>query len=159
MNISYTVHAAETVARPGGPLERLLGAGAVVWFYLYKALLPFHLVFVYANWSVRADDIRWWLPLAGAVGMTMLLWGMRHRWGRAWFFAWGYFCVSLVPVMGFTNVYFMRYSLVSDHYAHLALIGAIAPVAAAFALLRRRLAAPGRRWADAAALAAVAALA
>jgi Flp pilus assembly protein TadD len=159
VNISYTVHAAETVARPGGPLERLLGAGAVVWFYLYKALLPFHLVFVYANWSVRADDIRWWLPLAGAVGMTMLLWGMRHRWGRGWFFAWGYFCVSLVPVMGFTNVYFMRYSLVSDHYAHLALIGAIAPVAAAFALLRRRLAAPGRQWADAAALAAVVALA
>jgi hypothetical protein len=35
--------------------------------------------------------------------------------------AWLYFCVMLVPVMGLANVYFMKYSLVADHYEHLAL--------------------------------------
>ena len=37
----------------------------------------------------------------------------------------------LAPVLGFTDVYFMKYSLVADHYAHLALIGVVSWVAAA----------------------------
>ena len=41
-------------------------------------------------------------------------------------FAWGFFCVSLLPVMGLTDVYFMKYSLVADHYQYAALIGVIA---------------------------------
>ena len=44
-------------------------------------------------------------------------------WCRSLFFAWGYFCVSLVPVLGFVDVYFMKFSLVGDHYEYLALLG------------------------------------
>ena len=42
----------------------------------------------------------------------------------------------LLPVVGLTDVYFMKYSLVADHYAHLALIGVLGWAAAAFVQLR-----------------------
>jgi len=148
VNLSFTGSEADAIARAAGPGERLLGAGAVVWFYLYKAYVPLHLAFVYPMWTIRAEDPRWWLPLCAALLLTVALWLLRGKLGRGPLFAWGYFCVSLVPVMGFTDVYFMRYSLVADHYEHLALIGAIAPAAAGFALLRARLAGQSRRAAD-----------
>jgi len=159
VNFRFTVQSASEVASHAGLTQRLLGAGAVTWFYLAKALLPFHLMFIYPQWTVRASDPAWWLPLGAAAGLTALLWLMRRRWGRGPVFAWLYFCVSLVPVMGFTNVYFMHYSLVSDHYEHLALVGAIAPVAAGFAIWRRRAAGVLRTAGDAAAVLVIAGLA
>ena len=53
-------------------------------------------------------------------------------------FAWGFFCVSLVPVMGFTDVGFMKYSLVADHYQHIAIIGVIALAAAGWSIWHQR---------------------
>lgn len=159
VNFRFTVHNATEVASAAGPVQRLLGAGAVVWFYLCKAYLPFHLAFIYPLWTVRASDPLWWLPLAAAVALTALLWTMRAKIGRGLLFAWLYFCVSLVPVMGLTDVYFMHYSLVSDHYMHLALIGAIAPAAAGFALWRARSGGLQRLAGDTAALVVVLGLA
>ena len=99
--------------------ERLLGAGCVVWFYLYKALLPFDLAFIYPQWHIKAGNRLWWLPLLAALAVTAVLWLYRESWSRPLLFAWGFFCVSLVPVMGFTDVGFMKYSLVADHYQHI----------------------------------------
>ena len=56
------------VIRTAGFAERLLGAGGVVWFYLYKALLPLNLLFVYPQWKIEADNLLWWLPLVGGIG-------------------------------------------------------------------------------------------
>jgi tetratricopeptide (TPR) repeat protein len=159
VNLRFAQHSAESIARHAGFVERLLGAAAAAWFYLGKAYLPIHLSFVYPLWRISVSDPLWWLPLAAAVALTAVLWLTRRSWGRGPLFAWGYFCVSLVPVMGFTDVYFMRYSLVSDHYEHLALIGAIAPVAAAFALWRGKASRLLRFAADAEALIVVAGLA
>jgi tetratricopeptide (TPR) repeat protein len=159
LNFRFTVHSASEVASTAGFAQRLLGAGAVVWFYLLKAFVPVHLMFIYPQWAVRVSDPLWWLPLGAALGLTALLWLMRRSWGRGPLFAWLYFCVSLVPVMGFTDVYFMHYSLVSDHYEHLALIGAIAAAAAAFALWRRSAQGPLRLAGDAAAALVLACLA
>ena len=52
--------------------------------------------------------------------------------------AWGFFCAALVPVLGFTDVGFMQYSLVADHYPYIALIGVVALVAAGFSYWRGR---------------------
>jgi tetratricopeptide (TPR) repeat protein len=159
VNIWFQTHGSGEIVRQANGLERLLGAGAVVWFYLCKALLPVNLTFVYPQWHIRADDLLWWLPLIGAIALTGLLW----RWAclrpltkidattsqggdgrparpdrplaRGALFAWLYFGVMLLPVMGFTDVYFMRYSLVADHYQHLAIIGLLAFAAAAWSRL------------------------
>jgi tetratricopeptide (TPR) repeat protein len=138
INVWCQTHGWEGTIRHADGLERLLGAGGAVWFYLYKALLPIGLVFVYPQWHVAGDNGLWWLPLLGAVGLTALLWRLARPdrpLERGSLFAWLYFIVMLLPVMGFTDVYFMRYSLVADHYQHLAIIGLLALAAAAWASL------------------------
>jgi tetratricopeptide (TPR) repeat protein len=165
VNIWFQTHGSGEIVRQANGLERLLGAGAVVWFYLSKALLPVDLIFVYPQWHIRADDVLWWAPLLAAIVLTALLWirlrslspvipraarnppvaadeiprcarhdriAKREIW-RGAFFAWLYFGAMLLPVMGFTDVYFMRYSLVADHYQHLAIISVLALAAAGWA--------------------------
>lgn len=135
VNIWFQTHGVHEVIRNVTPTERVLGAGAVVWFYLFKSLLPIDLMFVYPQWHVQANAWVWWLPLCAAFLVTAVLWWQRNtRWGRPLFFVWMFFCVALVPVMGFTDVYYMKTSLVADHYAYFALPAVVALVAAAFSL-------------------------
>ena len=75
--------------------------------------------------------------LLAALAVTAVLWWYRKGWSRPFLFAWGFFCVSLVPVMGFTDVGFMKYSLVADHYQHIAIIGVIALAAAGWSIWHR----------------------
>ncbi len=131
VNIWFQSHNVDDVIRSVSFGERLLGAGAVAWFYLSKALLPINLVFVYRQWHIEVDNLRWWLPLLAALGVTVVLWRKRGNcWGRPLLFAWGFFGAALVPVLGFIDVGFMKYSLVADHYQHIAIIGVVALVAA-----------------------------
>ncbi len=133
----FQKHGLAVVFRHAGFVERLLGAAAVVWFYLYKALLPINLIFVYPQWHIQAGNPLWWVPLLAAAGMTAVLFRYRASFTRPALFAWGYFCAALLPVMGFTDVYFMKYSLVADHYQHLAIIGVMGFVAAGWAEWRK----------------------
>ena len=142
MNVWFQTHGTGEVIRTAGFTERLLGAGGVVWFYLYKALLPVDLVFVYPQWHIQAGNLLWWLPLLAAVVVTAVLWRYRESWSRPFLFAWGFFCVALVPVMGFTDVGFMQYSLVADHYQHIAIIGVLGLACAGWGVWRER----GRGW-------------
>jgi tetratricopeptide (TPR) repeat protein len=131
VNISMQTHRSASAIRDAGLLDRLLGAGAVVWFYLYKSLLPLNLTFIYPQWTIRWSEPVWWLPFAAAAGATVLLIWKRHlRPIRAVLLAWLLFGVALAPVMGLVDVYFMRYSLVADHYAYIALLAVVSAVAA-----------------------------
>ncbi|MGA2797914.1 MAG: tetratricopeptide repeat protein [Thermoguttaceae bacterium] len=145
VNIWFQRNDVGEVIRDAGFLERLLGAGALVWFYLYKALLPLNLIFIYPQWTIQTDHLIWWLPLFAAVVVTAVLWRYRKGWSRPLLFAWGFFCVSLVPVMGLTDVYFMKYSLVADHYQYAAIIGVIALLAAAWNTWQKQAKWPARR--------------
>ncbi len=131
-------HVGGVVLRTASFAERLSGAGAAVWFYLSKALLPLYLAFVYPMWHIQAGQWLWWLPLTACLGVTAALWRQRNsaakNWARPTLFAWGYFCVALVPVMGFTDVGFMQYSLVADHYQHIAIIGVAAAAGVAWSV-------------------------
>ena len=115
---------------------RLAGAGAVVWFYLAKALLPIAQLLHYPQWHIETSQALWWLPLLAAIVLTLVLsWEVRtHKStaARSLLFAWGFFCIALVPVMGFAETGGMLISLVADHYQHFALIGVVALIAAAW---------------------------
>ncbi|MGA2798871.1 MAG: tetratricopeptide repeat protein [Thermoguttaceae bacterium] len=130
VNVWFQTHGSGEVLRPAGFLERVLGAGGVVWFYFDKALLPLNLDFVYPQWHIETGNPLWWLPLIAALAVTAVLWRYRASWSRPFLFAWGFFCVALAPVMGFADVGFMKSSLVADHYQHIAVIGLIALVSA-----------------------------
>jgi protein O-mannosyl-transferase len=138
VNVWFQTHGLGVI-RTADFTERLLGAGSVVWFYLYKAILPLDLAFVYTQWKIEAGNPLWWAPLLAALAVTAVLWMYRKGWGRPLLFAWAFFCVALVPVLGFTDVYFMRFSPVADHYQHIAIIGLIALVAAGWSVWRRPL--------------------
>jgi protein O-mannosyl-transferase len=124
--------------RTAGIIERLLGAGSVIWFYLYKALLPVDLAFIYPQWRIATGNPLWWLPLSAALVVTAVLWRYKKGWSRPFLFAWGFFCVALLPVMGFTDVGFMQYSLVADRYQHIPLIAIIALASASWCAWRLR---------------------
>jgi tetratricopeptide (TPR) repeat protein len=138
VNIWFQTHGSEMVIRVASFTDRILGAGFVVWFYLYKAILPINLAFVYPQWNIHAANPLWWLPLAAALAVTAALWWHGKKWSRPVLFSWVFFCVALVLVMGFTDVGFMRYSLVADRYQHIAIIAVIAPAAALWSLWHRR---------------------
>jgi Flp pilus assembly protein TadD len=138
VNVWFQTHGKDIEIRNAGFAERLLGAGGVVWFYLYKALLPIDLAFIYPQWHIEAGNPLWWLPLLAALIVTVVLWWFRKGWSRPLLFAWGFFCVSLLPVMGFTDVGFMKHSLVADHYQHIAIIGVIALAAAGWSIWHER---------------------
>lgn len=142
VNLWFQTHGLELVVRNAGFAERVVGAGAVVWFYLSKAVLPMHLLFIYPQWHIQIAKRLWWLPvIAATITTAVLMWqgsSRRAKLGRALLFAWGFFCVALVPVLGITDIGFMKYSLVADHYQHIAIIGVVALAAAGWQVWHER---------------------
>jgi protein O-mannosyl-transferase len=124
------------------PLERLLLAGRVPWFYLSKLAWPSGLTFVYPRWTVSARDAAAWLGPAAIVATAAALAAARKRIGLAPLVALGAFLVTLFPALGFFNVYPMRYSFVADHFQYLASAAPIALFAASAFLALRRFGAP-----------------
>ncbi len=138
VNIWFQTHGTEEITRSVDFIGRLLGAGAVVWFYIYKAFLPVDLAFIYPQWQIKDANPLWWLPLAAALALTAVLVAYRKSWSRPMLFAWGFFCVALAPVMGFADVGFMKHSLVADHYQHIAIIGVIALAASFWSIWQKQ---------------------
>ena len=131
--------------RPEGFCSRLAAAGWMAWFYLFKLLLPAGLCVIYPRWEVDGASSLAFAPLALLIAGLAVLWLRRKSWGRAPLFALGYFLIMLLPVLGFVDMAFMRFSLVADHFQYAAMIGVIAFNAA---LLARAAASAGwRGWA------------
>ncbi len=141
VHIWSQTHGSGEILRHATIGQRALGAATAIWFYLAKAILPLDLLFVYPQWSIDIIDWRWWLPLLAVLTVTAILWRCAQapssRWIHSLAFAWAFFCVALVPVLGFADTGFMQYSLIADHYAHLALIAVVAILAAGWSIWRR----------------------
>lgn len=115
-------------------VERVLIAGRAVWFYAASLVWPFDLIFIYPRWTIDAGA--WWqyvFPIAAAV-FVLILWVMRARIGRGPLTAALYFGGTLMPALGFVNVYPMRFSFVADHFQYLASIGVITLLTAVVAV-------------------------
>ncbi len=112
-----------------GFFARLAGAAWVVWFYLYKALLPLKLSMIYPRWSIEAGNFVSWLPMVGLISGFVVLWFCRRTWLRAVLLALAYFVVTLFPVLGFYDMSFMQHSLVADHFQYVSIVGILALVA------------------------------
>jgi tetratricopeptide (TPR) repeat protein len=140
-------------------VERGLIAGRSVCFYLAKLVWPWPLTFNYPRWSIDAGAAWQYAFPVAAVTAGIALWMLRHRLGRGPVVALLFFGGTLVPALGFFDVYPMRYSFVADHFQYLASLGPIALAAGAAAVAAHRFGPSGRRAGSAALLAVVAVLA
>ena len=112
--------------------ERTLIAGRALWFYAAKLVWPSQLTFIYPRWQIDAGQwIQWLFPL-GAVALIASAWWLRGRIGRGPLVALLFFGGTLLPALGFVNVYPMRFSFVADHFQYLASVGVFALASVAF---------------------------
>jgi protein O-mannosyl-transferase len=124
--------------RGAGFMVRLVTAGWVPWFYLYKALLPVNLMMIYPLWRIDASRLISYVPGAILIGSLTLFWWERKTWGRPLFFGLGYFVVMLFPVLGFFDQSFYQFSLVADHWQYYSIVGVTALAGAGAVALGRR---------------------
>ena len=103
--------------------ERCLIAGRALWFYAGKLVWPANLTFVYPRWQLDARIWWQWLFPAAALAVVGALWFGRKRFGGGPLAAVLCFASTLFPVLGFFDVYYMRYSYVADHFQYLAGVG------------------------------------
>ena len=111
--------------------ERIAGAGQIVWFYLGKLLFPVDLAFNYPRWQIDPAAITSYGPTLAVAIVAALLFGLRDRGARPVALALGSFVALLFPVLGFFDLYGMRYARVADHWQYLPAIAVIALVTAA----------------------------
>ena len=135
--------------------ERLLVAGRAVWFYLGCLAWPVGLCFQYPRWPLDVGDALQWVWPAAVIAVLAAAFALRGRLGRGPLAVSLLFCGTLVPALGFFDVFPFRYSFVADHFQYHAsvfvLVGASAcaapwlaqrlPRAASLALLGLLLAA------------------
>jgi hypothetical protein len=119
--------------------QRLIIASRALTFYAGKLFWPVDLTFIYPRWEIDPTDWRLYLYPLGVVGLFLLLWATRWRWGRGPLVACLFFAGTLVPALGFFDVYPMRYSFVADHFQYLASAGLLSLAAAGCVLGWQRL--------------------
>ena len=99
--------------------ERIVLAGRILLFYLYKVCVPLKFSFFYSRWAIDASQWWQWLfPLIPIV-VLILLFYFRHEIGRGPLALFLFYTVSIFPALGFFNVYPMKYSFVADHFSYL----------------------------------------
>jgi tetratricopeptide (TPR) repeat protein len=103
-------------------VARTLVASRAIWLYAGRVVWPFGLNFVYSRWTVDATVWWQWLFPLGTLAAGAALWILRRR-TRGPFAAFLFFVGSLFPVLGFVNLYGMRYSWVWDHWQYLPDLG------------------------------------
>ncbi|MCK4340471.1 MAG: tetratricopeptide repeat protein [Phycisphaerae bacterium] len=111
-------------------VERGLIAGRALCFYAGKLVWPEPLMFIYPRWRIEAGAWPQYLYPLAAAGVMLALWLARGRIGPGPLVAVLCFAGTLFPALGFFNVYFMRFTFVSDHFQYLASIGLIALIVA-----------------------------
>jgi protein O-mannosyl-transferase len=102
--------------------DRFIIAGRALWFYIGKLVWPFPIIFTYPRWNI--DDSLWWQYLypTSFLFFILILWALRNKVGRSPLTLILFFAGTIFPALGFFNIYFMRFSLVADHFQYLASI-------------------------------------
>lgn len=128
-----------TLVRDENLLLRMAGAARLVWLYILNAVAPLNLMFVYPRWHLTETQWGGYVPLAILLACFFVLWRKRaSTLGRASLFCLGYYLLALLPVLGFFDIYYMRYSLMADHWQYPALVAVVSFAGALLSVVGRR---------------------
>jgi tetratricopeptide (TPR) repeat protein len=139
----------EEIENFGGWGSRFAMAGMSSWWYLYKAIIPARLITIYPIWPIipfNPYQLLYGVAMLGLVaGLFIAMRRYPKPWIRACFFALAYFLATLLPVMGFIKMSYMRVTLAANWFQYLPDIGIIALGCAGAAILYERLHGVGRQ--------------
>ena len=122
--------------------ERWLVAGRAAWFYARELAWPARLTFIYERWELDPASVVQWLAPASMLALIAVLFLARGRIGRGPVTALLFFLGTLVPALGFVDVFPFRYAFVADHFQYLASLGLLALAAYGIANAWERAASP-----------------
>jgi Flp pilus assembly protein TadD len=124
----------------GSIARRLVNAALAVWWYAGKIFVPARLMSIYPLWRFDSPKPLQWLPLIALLALLAILWRCRNRGTRGAFFAFTYFVVALLPVLGLVRMAYLRSgTLVADHLQYFADVSLIALFSAGVAAFWTRL--------------------
>lgn len=109
-------------------IERFLFSFQTILFYLSKAIFPNSLCFVYPISPDKGIMLLGFFVLL--ICIAVLYKNRQQQWSKAAILGISFYVIHLIPVLGFFDIYFMRFSYVSDHWQSLSLIGVTSIVAA-----------------------------
>ena len=115
----------------GGFDSRLAIAGMALLFYLTKIFWPLTLLPIYPQWKANPPEAYQFLPWLLIIGAFVFFWMRRKTWGRHALMAFGFYFITILPVLGFVAMSYMRVGWVADHFLYIPMIGIIALAAAA----------------------------
>ncbi len=115
--------------------QRAATAGIAVWFYFWKFIWPVNLIPIYPHWHINASNPLAYVPGIVLIGVLALAWCKRSSWGRPVVMLIVCYVALLMPVLGFVNIMYFRYSLVADHWQYAAMVVPIAGFASLAASL------------------------
>lgn len=119
--------------------RRVVNAGLAVWWYIAKVFFPVRLIAIYPPWRFDSPRPVEWLPLAGLIAMMVVLWRGRNGVMRGAFFALACFLITLLPVLGFVRMGYLRSgTLVSDHFQYFGIVALVSLFAAAVTMIWKR---------------------
>ncbi len=127
-------------------LQRFVLVTRILWFYTLKLIWPAELIFTYPRWTLDLGDPVQYAGLIGVGLVALALRVFRNRLGRGPAAGCLFFVVTLAPVLGFLDVYPMRFSFVADHFQYLASLGILALVVASAAWIWERWVRPKENW-------------
>ena len=125
------------VVRPEGMLSRIATAGWAPWFYALKTVFPANLMMIYPRWDLARPNVLSFVPGVLYAACFVGAWLLRER-GRGPLLALAAHVLMLLPILGLVEMYYSRFSLVSDHLQYFAMPAMIALAVGAIARLLRR---------------------
>jgi tetratricopeptide (TPR) repeat protein len=124
---------------PASILHRLFAIGWFAFFYIFKTLLPFHLLPVYPAGFVPSHGALLVAPTLLLGGLIAWAWIKRDTWGRAVLLGLGFYLINLAPMAAFIVMNYSTMVWTMDHNVYISMMGPCGLAAAGFGLLQHRL--------------------
>ena len=138
LTIRFQARAQHYGLLPDSAAYRVARAGASVWFYLGALFWPAGMSPMREPWLPNLRSPLTYLPALAAAAAPALFYWNRRTWGRPLLFAYTYYLLMLLPVLGFVWMTLMQETPGADWWQYMAAPGIFACAAAGFVAASRK---------------------